>query len=211
MEQCKDIKVWKVWEWCLNSYLQRGLKLSFPKDTDPTKTYQWRYCQKLSDKLDEWKFDEETAKYFIDTAISYARNTKSFKKGLSVLHQGNILELAYSAIIDRTPFDSFVRTKRWLDNQLGDKDQIATLLRSDKDSHSNIAIWHQTGRLSIQYITLSKKCCKAISILNNANSDDVELLPSMAELYKARIELVNSGNKAKLKQILGNDWRELCQ
>lgn len=208
-------QIWKVWHLCSDSYLRYGIRLSFPKHTDPTKTYQWRYCRSLAEKFEGWNFDDVTSGRFIDLAVKHAKTIGVLRKGLAVMHQGNMVELVYKqlqeeATQDDQSIDSLKHTKIWFDAQIGDNDPIAVLLdRQHADSFCNIVIWNQANKLPPLYISLSKSCCKALARLKD--EDERNLLPSVIDLYRLRSGFTEDTNCLKhARSIFGRDWRELC-
>jgi hypothetical protein len=210
-------KIWKVWNWCSDSYLRHGIRLSFPKHTDPVKTYQWRYCRSLTEKLEEWDFDDETSCRFIDIAVQHAKSIGVLRKGLAVLHQGNMLGVVYDLLQQESEFDdqsiqSLVYIKKWFDQQISDGNLITYLLeRPHPGSYCNITIWYQANRLSPLFISLSRSCCKALNRLKKLDEEERGLLPKVTELYRLRSDFTDDVNcLKKAKDILGEDWRELC-
>jgi|3_EtaG_2_1085321.scaffolds.fasta_scaffold00213_11 hypothetical protein len=210
-------KIWKVWHWCSDSYLRHGIKLAFPKHTDPVKTYQWRYCRSLAEKFEEWDFDDEMSVRFIDTAVKHAKKIGVLRKGLAVLHQGNMLDVVLDLLKHESAsyiqsIESLVFVKKWLDTQIGDKDPVEAMLdRERPGAFCNIVIWHQASRLPAIYISLSKSCCKALAKLKKQELEERGLLPKMTDLYRLRSDFIQDINNLKqARNILGDDWRKLC-
>jgi len=210
-------QIWKVWNWCSDSYLRHGIRLSFPKNTQPEKTYQWRYCRSLAEKFDEWDFDDETSVRFIDTAVKHAKKIGVLRKGLAVLHQGNMLDVVYSLLQEEATLysqsiDSIQATKRWMDQQIGSNPPLEVLLHRERDgAFCNVTIWYQANKLSALYIALSKSCCKALAKLKKLELDEREMLPKVTDLYRLRYDFLRDVNNLKqARSTLGDDWRELC-
>ena len=201
-----------IWQWCSDAYLQHGYKIRFPENTDPVKTYQWRFVKSIADKFNEWEFDEATMKKFIKIAVSQAKLKGVLKKGLAALHQSNMLNICYDILTsEKNANDSILSTlepiKKWYDSQVG-SDPLRTLLqRNGYDTMSNIVTWYQAKRLTDHFIALSKTCIKAVMRLQN---DQVEarLLPTPVSLYLLRSEFLSDlGNVSASQAIFGNDWR----
>jgi hypothetical protein len=210
-------RIWKVWEWCSDSYLRSGIRLSFPKNTKPERTYQWRYCKAIAEKFTQWDFDDSDCQHFIDIAVKYAKKAGSLRKGLAVLHQGNMLDAVYDILqgeksSTNDSIDVLEHTKRWLKSQIGNRPPLEVLLeRQDADSLTNIAIWYQASKLPGLYIALSKMCCQALARLKKQGSIDNDLLPTVVDLYRLRSDFIdNDDNLREARVVLGKDWRELC-
>lgn len=207
----------QTWKWCRDAFASRGRKLTFPKHTDPRKTYQWRYAAKLAQKLEEWGFDDSTAKTFIDFAVGYVSEKKLLHKGLSVFFQSNMLETCYDRIQKHTTIvanrierfrlmHEFV-TARCVGNPL-----VAVLLSRDSfDKFRNIVQWFENGQINVLYLALSMGCTTALSKLDIIAAEERSLLPTKSELYCLAIDFIKDGElRSQMKAILGNDWRELC-
>jgi hypothetical protein len=215
--QTLDDRVWLIWEWCAGVYLQHGIKMNFPKHTDPKKTYQWRYLEKIATKFDEWEFDDQTARKFIDIAVKNSKSAGTLRKGLAALHQKNMLEICYKELGSDTDsnnqwIDSLSRSRAWVLKQTKGKDPVAIMLkRPSRGSFTNLTIWHQSNKVSSLYISLSKTCYRALAKLKSIDEHERKLLPSQAEIYCCRNEfLQDSDNLKKSKTILSDDWRNIC-
>lgn len=212
-----DDQVFIVWDWCVGAYLQHGRKLSFPKHTDPRKTYQWRYAKALAAKLEEWDLDEETSRRFISVAVKHAKECGKLNKGLAALHQGNMLQICLDDLKkcednNNQSNSSLEHIKRWFDSQVGDKDPVKLLLkRRDPDAFCNLVIWYQASKLSPLFLSLSRSCGKAMAKLAKQDQHERGLLPKSTELYRIRSQFLEDlNNKKQAHNILQDDWRELC-
>jgi len=207
----------KVWLWCQDAYAKHGCRLRFPKDTNPQKTYQWRYAARLAEKLEEWDFDEQTSKAFIELAVGYVKEHKLLRKGLSVFFQTNILQVCYDRIDDycRGSVDKITvleRSRDFVDAKLHNRSRCNLLLdRSRLDEYANIVEWFESHKIGTLYLALSKSCASALAKLAESAPEQRGLLPSSADLFCLRSEIVNDDvERQKAEEILGSDWRELC-
>lgn len=205
-----DERILSIWEWCRDAFSQYGIKLSFPLNTDPSKTYQWRFAKSIANKFDAWNFDEETSKKFIHIAVAHAKSKNILKKGLAALHQNNMLEYCYKVLTSQqlefnSQIETISRMKLWIDSKIGDNDPMKVLLnRQDKRSLPNIIIWYQSSQLSDVYIALSKSCSKALNKITDMS--EKRLLPSISALYLIRSEFLSeANNKRQILKILGKD------
>jgi len=221
MKTCKvdDKRIWKVWNWCLDSYLRHNIRLSFPDNTDPQKTYQWRYCRSLAEKIDGWEFDDETAIRFIDLTLKHVKSSgpSALRKGMAIFHQKNMLEIVYKRLQkenqgDAQSIDSLADTNKWLLRMVDGDDTIGFLMRrKSPDALCNLAMWHQANKIPSLYIALSKSCSKALARLKKSGSDDCNFLPKATQLYLIRANFQEDTKSLKeARKILGEDWRRLC-
>jgi len=211
-----DDAVWKVWNWCIDAFGRCGQTLKFPDNTNPIKTYQWRYTARLVRKLEEWEFDDQASVIFIRYAVEYARDKRLLRKGLSAFFQNNILDICYDRIdseceeIDKR-LALLRKNHSFLLAHTDGKLFINVLLsRSAPDTYYNIVEWFERHRISTIYMALSRSCTVALSRLSKTSPEQRSLLPKSSELFCIMNELTN--NVAFRRQallILGNDWREL--
>ena len=207
-----DNRIMEVWHWCHDSYLQNGNKISFPKHTDPRQTYQWQYLRLMVQKFDEWHFDADTSKKFINVAIGLSKKRGTMMKGLAALHQSNLLETCHSIIIkeeqqNTSQLSALADMKEWFDAKVGEADPLEALLaRSNRNSFPNIVLWYKSNRLSELFIALSKSCCKAINRIEAAS--EKQLLPTFASSYVLRMRFLDGvSDVTPFRNIFGNDWR----
>lgn len=203
MQSPGDVRVWKLFKYAQSSFGRAGIKIAFPKDTDPKKTYKWRYLIKFAQKLDELQASDEVAVRIIDAVAIYAVKSKQLHKGLALLVSDSVLEIcckdiersdnSRDAIVGRISTDAaFVRAN----DPLG---------RSCERGLPNIVKWHMSGIVSELYISLSGKCRDAISKLDAV---EMSMLPSMKSMATAASSIVKDVRiKHKIKMIMGDDWR----
>ena len=208
--------IWQVWEWCSEAYIRYGRKLTFPANTDPIKTYQWRYVKSITKKFDEWEFDEPMARRFIDIAIERSKVLGIMHKGLAALHQGNLLDICHKILQEESSgndqlIDSLADSKKWVIDRTSGDNTISILLdKSNPDAFCNLVKWYQASKLSELYLSLSKSCGRTIEKLEN--TDERDLLPSATRLYKIRNHFYQDvSNQKRSKEILGRDCKVSCQ
>lgn len=212
-----DERISAVWDWCSEAYLRHGSKLTFPAKTDPRKTYQWRFARAIATKFAEWKFDEPTARWFIDIAVRYAKESGVMRKGLAILHQENMLGICYERLQEelhasRQHLDVLRHMRAWLLTETKGNDQVDVLLsRLSFGGYCNLVVWYQTSKLSPLYIALSRNCNKVLARLSKDYPLERELLPRPAQLFALRAAFLrNLDNLKQAKEIFNNDWRESC-
>ncbi len=216
--EISDERIQDVWDLCVTAYLQHGRKLTFPQFTDPKKTYQWRYVKALATKLDEWDFDDETSKSFINIAVRHTKECGLLNKGLAALHQGNMLQICYDELkksVDNNnqSIESLKQIKQWIDRTVGDRDHTQYMLkRKDRDALCNLVMWYHASKVSPLYLSLSRSCGKAMSGLSKTDQAQRSMLPKSTDLYKIRLRFIEDRtNKRLARELFKNDWRELCQ
>jgi len=214
--ELSDDRIMTVWDWCSAAYLQQGIRLKFPSNTDPVKTYQWRYVRSLTLKFSEWDFDEDLAKQFISIAVRHCKEAGVLRKGLAALHQSNLLQICYDELqkqanTHKQCTDSIEHIHNWL-TERSQSNLFETLLcRRDPDELCNLTQWVQASRISRLYLALSKPCGRALARLAKTHPEEREILPRATILYMLRSEFTeDTDNIINIKRILGPDWRELC-
>lgn len=214
--QISNDKIMTVWEWCSDAYIQQGIAINFPANTEPSKTYQWRYIKAIAVKFDEWGFDENTARQFIKVAVKHCKDIGVMRKGLAALHQSNLLQICYDNFQkqyenDNQSINSIENIHKWLVGRSNNDLLRALLYRYDPDELCNITKWYQSSKISRLYLSLSKSCGKAMARLAKSHPEERELLPKTTTLYMIRVEFLENENNVTLaKRIMKSDWRELC-
>lgn len=220
-ETISDADILKLWDICFKAYLQHGYKLSFPQNTDPKRTYNWKYLKEILVKFRKWEFDEQTIIRFVDIAVKRVKYKQLLCKGLSALHQKNLFDLVHKDLVkentESTRLIEIIESSREyllskLNGGCSRKELVKALLTKEKFNKSyvitNAAL---SKKISKQYMALSYSCNKAISFIKEKNINDSVLLPSLEELYIERCHLLSRDSRfvRKLTEILQNDWRNI--
>jgi len=206
-------KVMIVWNWCSDAYLQHGIRLKLPANTDPATTYQWRYAKAIANKFEEWGFDDATSQKFIQVAVNHCKRAGVIHKGLASLHQANMLSVCLAQMKKRSDsntqsIDSIKGIHQWLSRRIGVDALKGLLHRSDTHELCNIVKWYKANRISRLYLALSRPCLKSLDILKHTNQEERDLLPSKPSLFLLRSEFLEEANNVQsVKQILGEEWR----
>lgn len=209
----------RTWKWCQEAFAINGMKLVFPKNTNPQKTYQWRYVTRLACKIDEWGLDKPTAKAFINIAVGYFKEKNLLHKGLSIFLQDNMMDICYDRMQKHSAKtnDRIIRLKaihKFITSKYNNKSPISVLLnRESFDGPRNIVRWYKSNGINDMYLAMSMVCTEALSKLTITAPDERDSLPSESELYcLANNFLKDDDFRSRAKTILGNDWRmTLCQ
>lgn len=206
-------RIMMIWDWCCDAYLQHNIKLAFPANANPTKTYQWRYLKSMIAKFDEWEFDEATTKHFIHICVGHCKQAGVLRKGLAALHQSNLLKICYNKLKERSDngrqsVDSIVHIHTWLTKRSNGNIVKTLLKRQEVDEFCNLVKWYQASKISRLYLALSRPCGRAMSRLEAADPEERSILPKSTTLYLLRTGFIKDAeNVEKLKQIFGSDWR----
>lgn len=185
-----------LWQLCRTSYLRhQNRAIDFPKGTDPTKTYQWRYLQALDRAITEFGLDEGITAKFIDIIAKYGHSRRLEAKGLAIFLQRNVLEICYEQL--KKEHDSIEQTisiismaHQFLTKKTGQSPKHLTLLRKENlGGYCNLISWYQAMSLPEAYIALSKPCGLALMTLEKQQPRDRQLIPSATKLYLTRHRL----------------------
>lgn len=187
---------------CKETFSEYGMSLNFPKNTDPTKTYKWRYLKTFDKKIKQWDLGKDLARLIIKSAIKYAYESKTLRRGLSILASDKILELAYNDLKNKSDrqedlIDDIEESKKWVDSRNG-------LLGLNNRMIPNIVVWYISNRISKNFLSISKSAKHAIGELREEHRS---MLPSEFELILARDKIISDLYlKIKVKKIMGKDW-----
>lgn len=219
MRQCciDEDRIWTIWNWCLDEYLRNGRTLKFPPKTDPHNTYQWRYITAIAKKFEDWDFDDVTCKKFLEVAARYAREQKILYKGLSVLHQSNMLDTCYKLLQEEQKNNgrniaSLQSAHNWVMSRCNGSNPVDILLyRRREGALCNLTQWHKARRIPDHYMAISKVCCKALAELARHHPWEREMLPPQIDLHLLRRDMSHDvGTLKKIRKILGDQWRHSC-
>lgn len=198
----------EVWELCHDIYMNHGVKLSLPANTDRTRTYQWRYVTLLASKFDGWGFGHEMAERFLEIVVVYAKKRKLSNKGLSVFCQSNVLDVCLKTLkteleIGDGEVYGLVRSHEWLN---GTGATVQDLVKCERyGAHTNLVKWYRAGKITDLFLSLSRTAGKAIRRLPE---DEREHLPTSVRLYLMRDHfLMQPENRKRALAILKEDMK----
>lgn len=203
IESIEDDEIYTIWHICQDVYKNLGYDLNFPKGTDPKKTYQWRYLKSILAKFRLWSLTTDEMHAFIKIAAEQAKSTGLLHKGLSVLHQNNLLEVSYdrykrSIRNEDQNVNLLLKHHKWLLKQ-ANGDSIRNILLKKQGSMKNIVLWYESHSISALYIALSKMCMLAYAQLSPA---ELSMMPTKSQLYLIRQDfMVNPKAKQIMREI----------
>ena len=183
--------------------------MGFPKNTDPKKTYMWRYLNYFINKVDEWEISDSTSYKLIDAIIAQSkRNNQLHKKGLAILSSDKILETGYKAINAELKLEGDTLDRLREDHIMlsAYSDKVHILMeRPSTGALPNIVQWYIQGRLSRLYLATSKSCSTA---MNRLSEFELTMLPNNKELLLLKHSCFkNALTKHRAKSILGDEWK----
>lgn len=186
-----------------------GNKSILPKNTNPQKTYQWRYATKFVDLIKEYNIDWKTAQLIIIYAVNYIKEKEknSLKtKGLWILTRKDLIDIAYKKALEIDNKDNKI-----IDNIKNSysfsKNNNFEFGKSENGNLPNIIKWYDNKNICVQYIALSNSCNETIKKLDDI---DRSLLPSNDELTMIRINyFLDKENLNKIKVIMPSDFIKL--
>lgn len=215
MVAVSDARVAEVWRLCCDIYHLHGRKLSLPAGTDPAKTYQWRYVTKLAQQLEEWEFDDSTARHFVEVAVGYAKAKGLMAKGLALLCQTNLLKICYDRLqadMDRAKDAraSLSGSAEWVRARVANGDPVAAMTRRSKPgAYSELTRWYRERGVNDLYLALSKSAGRALNRLAETDPAERSLLPSAGVLYLLREEFTaDESNMRAARAVLGGDCKK---
>lgn len=206
-------RIWQVWGWVQEEYLRHKRRLTFPTGTDPRKTYHWRYLRAIVEKFDRWDLDADTSRRYLAVAVARAAELKLLHKGLSAVHQRNLLEATHAALkkhkqsskCEQEMLRGVAEWMRRFDDPLG-----ALLKKPNPDAPSQVVVWYQANKLTGLYLALSICCLKALAVVAKKSPEQRRLVPSSADLHLLWARWTsNKNNLAIAREILGDDLRTI--
>lgn len=199
-EQIKEIfQIFK------NTMRKFGRNICFPSNTDPQKTYQWRYISHFTKRINEWKIEGTMVNKMINEIAQYAHDQNLLDRGAAILAKDNILDICHRRLkMDlETEKDSLKDLKKSV-KTISDF-HFQELCKTRRGKFPLIVALYDSGKISQPFLALSEKCWKAILLLKD---DDAELLPSLNSLLRLRLSYLNRCGTTVLREILGSDLME---
>lgn len=200
-----------------NEMRKYGRSVSFPKNTDPTKTYSWRYLNNFLNNYDKLlQLEDDEFPIVVEEIVAHAKQRKWLNCGLSILNKVDIVKVC----CDRFQRDindeeqliiSIKKAHAFLKRKLKGQDiKLFDLLsyRQSRRAYCNMTSWYNAGYLTIGYIAISKTCKNVIRSLDK-NNDELNLYPTARQFMSIRFRLISKKNiLQQLRQILGKDLFE---
>lgn len=187
---------------------------AIPKDTEPSRTYQWRYAAKFIKNMGDtpWEATKKIAYY----AIQYAKENRGkenkgntiWSRGLWVLTKSNIVDIAYDRHKKNDESASSDLEKLQQSYNYA-KSQNFNLTFRNPGGFPNMVSWYESGKISLDYLALSESCRQAMKSLDEI---DRHVLPSETDIVNKRVKcLINDEYNNKVKTILKDDYINLTE
>jgi len=214
LEMCEitDTKVFTVYLMFQQAMGKAGRRIKFPRCSDKTKTYQFRWTKSFTQKCyNELELNESFIRILVFDIVDYAKQRKLLNKGTQLLCMNNIVDICCKSLenlaADEASLIEELRSSReFLYSQVADKNiLVRTLLEPVKSGGSTkIVHWYNLGRLSEVYLALSKMCVRTMSKLPE---DERSELPSRFEMLRICTHTVTKDLLPQLKSVMGSDLR----
>lgn len=190
-----------VFSYCQDIYKEYNFDLRFPKSRDIKKTYQYRYLLAICKKFSAWGLDVNEVKRFLRIAINNSFKHKTIKKGLSALHQKNLLEISYeqliSASVDKSQAAATADMVLVYLIKLCGVETPDLFLRRRDSIKSNMVITNlfQAGKISVEFMAVNDICRKIVLSAIDDDLQDAMFLPTLGKLYKINTESLSNKGK----------------
>lgn len=199
----------------LRREMSRYKKLvAFPKNTDPKKTYAWRYLVQFIDRVDSLELGEKDLDLIIPAVVCQAHKSGLLHRGIAILDQKDLLsscqtKLEYEAKGERTAIESIKRSKSFVWRYAREKGLSvcdALAYRASRQAYANITSWYETNQISASYLAVSGCCKRAFGTLSLS---ELKLFPTAKNLLKIRLSLTGREDLlVQLRTILADDLYE---
>ena len=180
---------------CQNIYKEYGIDLRFPKARDVKKTYQYRYLVSICKKFSNWNFDDKEVNRFLRIAIGNSFRQKTINKGLSALHQKNLLDISYEQMISsmndrRQVNNTFESIMNFLEKYCSGSVPLEVLKKRD-NLKANMAITnlYQAGKINVEFLSVNDLCRQIVIEAIDRESQDALFLPSLGKIYRINKEI----------------------
>ena len=208
-----DSSVFTAYSWFQSAMLAAGRKINFPKCSDKTKTYQFRWTKAFVNRCyNDLGIDDKIMKALVYDMVIYAKSERLLNKGTQILSLANIADICFKSMSEMMNEElSLIREIRschqFINDQLDVKDSPVRILKSlnEKNGIPNIVHWYDLGHITDVYIALSKPCIKA---LNNIQIEFRSFFPSNVDLLRTSINVMSDKDLSPIIQdIMGKNLR----
>lgn len=207
----RDIRINRVYNILRGKMKGYGRNVQLPTNTDPKKTYSWRYLDTFLKKVEQLNIHDDYIPDILDVLLIHAKRNKLLNRGFAILNKIDISEL----VLQR-----FERDEDW---RLGKKRRIFSshefLLKQQRDSNKNMiellshkrtpdaymnmTCWYEQGFLGIEYIVISKACRKVLSTMK---PNERAIYPGTIDTMKQKFLILSDQQlSGKLQTLLHSD------
>lgn len=201
----KDTRINRVYNILRGKMKGYGRNVSLPINTDPKKTYSWRYLSNFVDRLDKESIPDEYIPDVIDAILRHAKRNKLLGRGFAVLNKIDIMPLVVNKLhndekVKKIKEENILQTSRFLlEKRQNTSKSLLELLteRRHCDAYTNMTCWYDQGLLKVEYIALSRACRKAMIQMK---PNERTIFPGTLELMKLRLLLLSDKELARIAQ-----------
>lgn len=193
--------------------MKYGKRVSFPEDTDPKKTYNWRYITNFVNKLDTYGLHESFYPQVITAVVEHAYRKNLLKRGIGVLLRTDLLELVIKKLEqdkrkDTQAYEQIKRSYQLVYDETEPEQMYSkTLLRrQSRNGYTNMVRWYLAGGITLDYVVVSRSARIALGSLSSierSNFPDAKTLLRMRMQILSHEELIR-----KLRETLQEDLFE---
>ena len=194
-----------IYKWFCSAMRKVGRKESFPKGTDPTKTYKYRALVDFAENVEKWGFDNATVKSVIESVVVYAKQKKILSKGTTILCMKSVLEICIESLERKAEntegvISAIERCHTYLvRNGFTIVHDLVTAERSG--GMSRLSALLTSGKMPTAYLAVSRIAGHALSKIQERDQ-----YPSDRELRRLRAKLLyDADSRVKLEAALGSD------
>jgi len=209
-QQIADSRVFTVYSWFQSEMRRVGRKIKFPKCSDKTKTYQFRWTKSFVKKCIELGLDDKIIHILIADIVNYAKSKRLLDRGTQILCMGNITDVCCKGLQDLADDEASLIEELWscrtfLRDRVSDKDTLVhKLVESETGGCSNLLYWYNLGHLTEVFMALSNSCNQALAKLSEGEKEE---LPSSFKLLRICTHTVSGDLLPQLTAVMGSDLR----
>jgi hypothetical protein len=183
-----------------------GKSFKWPKAKNVADTYTYRSFRSFKLKCKkEYNLDLESMKSIIKYLVEYANKNRHLDNGVSIINRSDIFDICYNGMfLEINRIDNVISgIKKSIDYLKRNKMFNEKILSKKINRHgfSNIVNIRESGRVTDEFISLSKMCMNAL-----LNSEDRGNAPNFRNLYILKFKIIDKIGVNKLKEIMGNDF-----
>jgi len=151
---------------------KKGRHVALPEGTDITKTYYYRHIQRFIKTIDNLQIRHENIPFVIEALVEYANERKLLSRGYTILNNSKMLEIVLSKLRNENKtlnckIQSIQRIQSFLISQGGNIEEVL-LQKPHEKSMTNFTKWFEQGRITPEFIALSKMCIKTLQKLDKS-------------------------------------------
>jgi hypothetical protein len=198
MSEIQDPKIAKLWSIYQSAmWYVAGRRVNLPKNTDPTKTYQYRWMQGFDKQLHVIGAGDALAEKMIYAVVRWAKSRNKLQMGASILAMQKVLQICHESLIkERHAVVDFGRelldSKNFILRECGGHLRLEVLVQQKAGGYANIVYWLKSNKVSFNYASLSRICHDALNVIERRDPDQRREMPSNLEFLKRRLRILSS-------------------